>query len=44
LVQLEKLSWQMFWGRIAMDAERYPRLTVTLTVHTLSLDKAWLIV
>ena len=44
LAQLEKLPWQMFWGRINVDAEQYPRLHVTLTVQTLSLNKAWLIV
>lgn len=44
LAQLEKLSWQMFWGRIRVDTEQYPRLRVTLTVQTLSLNKAWLIV
>jgi MSHA biogenesis protein MshJ len=44
LARLEELPWQMFWGRIALDTESYPRLQVTLTVHTLSLSKAWLIV
>jgi MSHA biogenesis protein MshJ len=44
LAQLEKLSWQMFWGRISVNTEQYPRLRVTLTVQTLSLNKAWLIV
>jgi MSHA biogenesis protein MshJ len=44
LAQLEKLSSQMFWGRISMETEQYPRLRVTLTVQTLSLNKAWLIV
>ncbi len=44
LARLEKLPWQMFWGKISMDADNYPKLKVTLTVHTLSLDKAWLIV
>ncbi|HSQ05106.1 MAG TPA: hypothetical protein VLN59_13770, partial [Burkholderiales bacterium] len=44
LSQLEKLPWQMFWGRISVDASAFPRLTATITVHTLSLDKAWLIV
>jgi len=44
LAQLEKLSWQMFWGRISVDTEQYPRLRVTLTVQTLSLNRAWLIV
>lgn len=44
LSQLEKLPWQMFWGRITVNTDRYPRLQVTLTVQTLSLNKAWLIV
>ena len=44
LAQLEKLPWRMFWGRIAVRSEEYPRLRVTLTVQTLSLNKAWLIV
>ncbi len=44
LAQLEKLPWQMFWGRIIMSTEQYPRLRVTLTVQTLSLNQAWLIV
>jgi MSHA biogenesis protein MshJ len=44
LAQLEKLPAQMFWGRISVNTEQYPRLRVTLTVQTLSLNKAWLIV
>ncbi len=44
LAQLEKLPSQMFWGRISVNSEQYPRLRVTLTVQTLSLNKAWLIV
>ena len=44
LTQLEKLPWQMFWGRISVNTEQYPRLRATLTVQTLSLNKAWLIV
>ncbi len=44
LARLEKLPWQMFWGRVSMNTEHYPRLTLSLTVHTLSFDKAWLII
>ena len=44
LAQVEKLPWQMFWGRISVNTEQYPRLRVTLLVQTLSLTKAWLIV
>lgn len=44
LARLEKLPWQMFWGRISVTSEQHPRLRVTLIVQTLSLNKAWLIV
>ncbi len=44
LAQLEKMPWQMFWGRISVNTEQYPRLRATLTVQTLSLNKAWLVV
>lgn len=44
LARLEKLPWRMFWGKISLNAEQSPRLTMTITVHTLSLNKAWLIV
>ncbi len=44
LARLEKLPWQMFWGKISMDTDNYPKLKVTLTVHTLSVNKAWLTV
>jgi MSHA biogenesis protein MshJ len=44
LTRLEQLPWQMFWSRISVNTEQYPGLTVTLTVQTLSLNKAWLIV
>lgn len=40
---LEKLSWHMLWGNIdlkKMDATPQPVMTVT--IYTLSLDKAWL--
>ena len=44
LARLEKLPWQMFWGSVNVDATEQPKLTLTLIVHTLSLNKAWLIV
>lgn len=44
LAQLEKLPWQMFWSRLSVQTERHPRLRVTITVQTLSLTKAWLVV
>ena len=44
LAGLEKLQWRMFWSRASLNADDYPRLTLTVTIYTLSLEKAWLIV
>lgn len=44
LMRLEKLQWQMFWARTHIDASRYPRVQMTVTLYTLSLDEAWLVV
>lgn len=42
LTALENLPTRMFWGTAKMDATHYPQLDLTLTLYTLSLDKAWL--
>jgi MSHA biogenesis protein MshJ len=42
MARLEKLKWRMFWSRASLSTEDYPRLTLTMTIYTLSLDKAWL--
>jgi len=39
---LEKLPWRMFWGKAEMRIEEYPRITLTITLYTLSMDKTWL--
>ena len=44
VTQLEKLPWQMFWGRARLGVEEYPAVRLTLTLYTLSLDKAWLVI
>ncbi len=44
LSRAEKMRWRMFWSRASLNAEDYPRLKLTVTIYTLSLDKAWLVV
>jgi MSHA biogenesis protein MshJ len=44
LARLEALPWQLFWGKVTLDAGEHPKLRLTLTLHTLSLNKAWLVV
>lgn len=39
---LEKLPWRMFWGKAEMRIEEHPRITLTITLYTLSMDKTWL--
>lgn len=41
--RLEKQRWQVYWGRTRMSAN-YPKVQIELTLYTLSLDKAWLVV
>lgn len=40
--QLEQLPWKMYWGRLEVKVEEYPRAVLRLRVYTLSMDKAWL--
>jgi MSHA biogenesis protein MshJ len=42
MAALEAMSWQLFWGRAKLSVDEYPKATLTLTLFTLSLDKAWL--
>ncbi len=42
LQRLEKLPARMFWSRATLSAGDYPKVTLTVTIYTLSLDKAWL--
>lgn len=44
LSQLEQLPQQMFWSKVRLKVDEYPKTTLSLTVYTLSLDKAWLVV
>lgn len=32
----------VMWSRTRIDALDYPRVTMTLTLYTLSLDRTWL--
>ncbi len=42
LENLEKLPWRLNWTNATLDAAARPQLMLTLTVHTLSLEEAWL--
>lgn len=42
LGQLEAIPWQVYWGRAELEVQEHPASALTLTVYTLSLEKAWL--
>jgi len=41
---LEKLPHQLYWTQAELGVDAHPVLTLKLVVHTLSFDRAWLIV
>jgi MSHA biogenesis protein MshJ len=44
LQMLEKLPSQLYWSRVELTVTEHPLLTLKLTVHTISFDRAWLVV
>ncbi len=42
LEQIERLPTQMFWSSAVLEAETYPRVTLTLSIFTIGLEAAWL--
>ena len=44
LQRLEQSKMKLLWSSVSLSADNHPRLVLTLTVYSLSLDRAWLIV
>ena len=42
--RLEKLPWRMFFARTSVNSVNFPRVLMTVTLYTLSLEEAWLVV
>lgn len=42
--RLEKLPWRMFFARANVNSVDYPKVYMTVTLYTLSLEEAWLVV
>lgn len=42
LGDLERLPTQLYWGALDLEVSEHPRVTMKLTVYTLSLDRAWM--
>jgi MSHA biogenesis protein MshJ len=39
---IEELPWRLFWDRIDLQTEDYPRVSIRLRVYTLSLSEGWI--
>ncbi len=42
MTSLEAMPAQLFWGKAELQVEEYPVVRLSLTLHTLSLDKKWM--
>ena len=42
LKQLKQLPWNFYWDDVLFDVVKYPKSTVIIRVHTLSLKEGWL--
>ncbi len=42
--RLERLPWRMFFARTSVNSIDYPKVLMTVTLYTLSLEEAWLVV
>ena len=40
LAEVEKGPWRLLWGRVELRVEKYPAVTMKVTVYTLSTDRA----
>ncbi len=43
LAELEKLPTHLYWGRLEMKVGQHPDLQIKVTLYTLSLDRAWMV-
>ncbi len=42
MLALERLEGQLLWGSSRLNADAYPKATLTLVVYTVNLDKKWI--
>jgi MSHA biogenesis protein MshJ len=42
LQAVERLPWHLYWGRLELRSDEYPKNEIVIEVRTLSLDKEWI--
>ena len=44
IADLERNRARIFWGTLDLQAGAYPRVTLKITLYTLSPEKTWLLI
>lgn len=39
---LEAMPWRLYWDNVEYQVTKYPKASIAITVHTLSLDEGWI--
>jgi MSHA biogenesis protein MshJ len=39
---LEAMPWRLYWDNVEYQVTEYPKASIAITVHTLSLDEGWI--
>jgi len=42
LQAVERLPWQLYWGRLELEADDFPVNRILIELHTLSLEEDWI--
>lgn len=42
LQAIERLPWQLYWGRFELEADDFPVNRILIELHTLSLEEEWI--
>jgi MSHA biogenesis protein MshJ len=42
LETVERLPWQLYWSRLEVETEDYPRTRIVIELHTMSLEEEWI--
>jgi MSHA biogenesis protein MshJ len=42
LKSVERLPWQLYWSRLEVETEDYPRSRIVIELHTMSMEEEWI--
>ena len=44
LREVERMPDRVYWDKVEVSVQEYPNVTLKLTLYTVSMDRAWLLV